>query len=177
METTNSPTSELAAVAQWEFDLWRKISKSAESQSAFASYHFDDMGCIRAYLRPYQELYNWFAALNNPSRFDNLEPRWQHKGDGKWELLFDDLEDWLHVQAMNDAQAVVQKKAKTKKLRKGGMIVVGLDPQNQKVPVASAEDDIEEDIDSIEDIETIPKHEDLPKEIMNPKNERSCVSM
>ncbi|KAK3713081.1 hypothetical protein LTR37_008766 [Vermiconidia calcicola] len=178
MDTTDSTTSELPAIDHWKLDLWRKISKNAESQDAFPSGHFDDAGCIKAYLRPYHELYNWFkAALTNPSRFDNLEPRWQHRGDGKWELLFDDFEDWLHVQAMNDAQAVVQKKAKTKKLRKGGMVVVGLDPQNHELPGTPADDVIEEDIDFIEDIETIPKHEDLPKEIIDSKNERSCVSM
>ena len=61
--------------------------------------------------------------------FDTLEPMWEYKEGGRWELYLINVEGWLQVKPLNDQEAIALKPAVKNKLGRGGMVVDGLEPE------------------------------------------------
>ena len=67
------------------------------------------------------------VGCDDADTFEALEPVWEYRDDGDWELFFINTEEWLHVRSLNNQEAIALKPAVRRKLGRGGKYTNGQD--------------------------------------------------
>ncbi|KAK5125487.1 hypothetical protein LTR85_000597 [Meristemomyces frigidus] len=122
-------TYDLDRFPEWKQHAWLRISADAKRRGAFADGDYDGE-CLKPCLAAHHQLYDWLAAIADPFTFDTLLPLWEHVEDGEWRLLFVEREDWVHVLGWGSDKAVCCKPITIRRPGRGGLVVVGMKPEN-----------------------------------------------